>query len=128
MRALPALFITGCSWYLSSLPKIEQMPQFWNADKLVHCICFAGLAFWTAFACGTQEQPWKRIVIPSVIVSLYAIVDEVHQSFTPGRSADAADWVADTVGAVVGSMVFFYACKALYALQCKKRAKNAQKN
>ena len=36
-----------------------------------------------------------------VLVSLFGASDEVHQYFTPGRSMEFADWVADTLGATV---------------------------
>ena len=108
---LPALFIFGCSWYLSSQETIEQMPDFWNADKLVHCVCFAGLTFWVAFGVGTKLPVKWRIAIPIIIVSLYGVIDEIHQSFTPGRETSVLDWCADTTGAIIGSVVFFYVCK-----------------
>lgn len=34
-----------------------------------------------------------------LLASLYGAVDELHQATVPGRSADVADWVADTLGA-----------------------------
>ena len=106
LRWLPALFITACSWYLSSQPTIEHMPQFWNADKLVHLVCFGGLAFWVAFGLGTKLPLKLRIALPALLTSLYGIVDEIHQSFTPGRSCSVWDWCADTLGAVLGAVVF----------------------
>jgi len=111
LRWLPALFIFGCSWYLSSQETIEHMPGFWNADKVVHGICFAGLTFWVAFGVGTKLPLRWRILLPVIIVSLYGFLDEFHQSFTPGRETSVLDWCADTVGAIIGSIVFFYVCK-----------------
>lgn len=120
LRWLPALFIFGCSWYLSSQEKIESMPDFWNADKLVHCVCFAGLSFWVAFGVWVKLPAKWRIALPIAIVSAYGIVDEIHQYFTPGRSCSPFDWMADTLGAVIGSVVFFYVCKWVSA----RREKN----
>lgn len=116
------LFIFGCSWYLSSQETIEHMPGFWNADKLVHCICFAGLAFWVAFGVWIKLPAKWRIILPIAIVSLYGIVDEIHQSFTPGRESSVFDWCADTVGAVIGSVVFFYVCKWICTRRKKKQS------
>ncbi|MCX5731999.1 MAG: VanZ family protein, partial [Deltaproteobacteria bacterium] len=31
--------------------------------------------------------------------------DEFHQSFVPGRNADVADWMADTLGAAAGAAI-----------------------
>jgi VanZ family protein len=44
----------------------------------------------------------KRIVIALVLCVLYAISDEFHQLFVPGRGAQVKDVVIDTVGAIVG--------------------------
>ncbi|WP_413083742.1 VanZ family protein [Treponema sp.] len=83
---------------------MEHMPAFWNADKIVHFVCFGGLCFWMTFACRTRRI--SRIWIPVLIVSIYGIIDEIHQSFVPGRSCSIYDWIADTGGAVSGALTF----------------------
>ncbi len=114
IRWIPAVFILSCSWYLSSQSVIENMPSFWNADKLVHGVCFGGLAFWVCFAFIQFKKNSKARFIASVIfVSVYGIIDEIHQSFTPGRETSFFDWMADTLGAVFGCLVFFLVCRLL---------------
>ena len=110
---LPALFIFAISFYLSSQSTIQQIPAFPHADKLVHFICFGGLAFWVAFACNLSENQKIKILIPTVIVSIYGIIDEIHQSFTPGRSSTISDWIADTLGALFGSFIFYQVLKII---------------
>ncbi|TAN62501.1 VanZ family protein, partial [bacterium] len=39
-----------------------------------------------------------------IIAVIYAASDEFHQSFIPGRNADALDWMADSFGAALGSL------------------------
>ena len=75
LRWVPAFAIVCVSWHLSSLPRIEMMPSFWNADKLVHTVCFAGLAFWAAF--GAKAHALRSSWIPALLVSAYGIIDEV---------------------------------------------------
>ena len=106
LKWCPSLFIAACNFYLSSREHIEHMPSFWNADKVVHFFCFAAFSFWTAFACNikTFRQTW----IPTLIISAWAVTDEIHQSFVPGRSASVLDWVADTIGAFVGAVIFVF--------------------
>ncbi len=100
----------GVSCYLSSLPTIEMMPSFWNADKLVHLICFGGLTFWMAFGTSgiVSSKPWggklRLWLVPVIVVAVYGCLDEFHQSFTPGRSCSALDWCADVAGAALGSL------------------------
>lgn len=111
LRWIPALFIIGVSCYLSSKEHIEAMPTFFNADKLVHLVCFAGLAFWVAFGFDTKE--YSRVWIPVVFVMLYGAFDELHQSCVPGRMASVYDWLFDAVGGVVGSVVYVWARRNL---------------
>lgn len=113
LKWIPAIFIFSCSWYLSSQEHIDGLPSFWNADKVVHCLCFAGLSFWVTFACfgmfekDSPKTSSKLFLILSIsIVSVYGIIDEIHQSFTPGRESSVLDWCADTIGAILGAIVF----------------------
>ncbi|HYD83482.1 MAG TPA: VanZ family protein, partial [Opitutus sp.] len=41
-----------------------------------------------------------------LIVSVFGVTDELHQHFTPGRSMDVWDWVADTLGAIVATVLY----------------------
>lgn len=106
IKWLPAVFIAACSFYFSSKPHLEHMPSFWNADKVVHLFCYAGFAFWTAFACNIKLK--RQIWLPVLIVSLWGISDEIHQSFVPNRSASVFDWIADTFGAIIGAVVYIF--------------------
>jgi len=126
IKWVPAIFIFCCSWYLSSQEHIDGMPSFWNADKVVHCLCFAGLSFWVTFACfGMCEKNSPKLksklflLIPICIVSVYGIIDEIHQSFTPGRECSVLDWCADTIGASLGAFVFTFVCNSIQKLKNK---------
>jgi hypothetical protein len=43
-----------------------------------------------------------------VIVSAFGLSDELHQHFTPGRSMEFMDWVADTLGATLAVGLYTY--------------------
>lgn len=113
LKWIPALIIFGIGFYLSSQSSLGNMPAFPYADKIVHLICFAGLAFWVAFGCNLPGKSKKEVILPTIIVSLYGVIDEIHQSFTPGRSSTVSDWIADTIGALLGSFAFFLLVKIL---------------
>jgi len=75
-------------------------------DKLLHATEYAvlgGLLVPALRAAGLR--PSAAVVAAVVIASAFGATDEFHQSFVPGRSADVADWVADTIGAAVGALV-----------------------
>lgn len=82
-------------------------PHIVNIDKIVHFSVFGLLATLVARAPGTSRA-WPAILI----VSLFGITDEFRQSFTPGRSVEFADWMADTLGAATA--VTLYAFWPLY--------------
>ncbi len=67
---------------------------------------YALLAFLAAFFLATYEI--KRIFVLLIAVafsSLYAITDEIHQIFVPGRAAELSDWLVDTSGALTGAAI-----------------------
>ena len=112
---VPAPVIMAVSIYLSHQPAVPMMPTFWNADKLVHLVCFAALAgAWTLWfsADNWRRHSLRNFFICALIVSLYGIADEYHQSFIPSREASVGDWATDTLGAALGSAAGRYVmCK-----------------
>lgn len=51
----------------------------------------------------------RRIIPPCLVGGLYALTDEWHQSFMPGRVCDAADVLIDACGVITGVVI----CKML---------------
>ena len=115
IKWIPAAMIFSTSWYLSSKEKIESMPDFWNADKIVHLICYAGLSFWVSFACNIKTK--KQFALPALITSGYGIIDEIHQSLVPGRTASFFDWLADSFGGIFGAFSYLF---VIFAIQSVK--------
>lgn len=78
------------------------MPHIENFDKVVHFLMFGFLA---TLICRIQSG-WRMAIFAVAVASTYGALDELHQSFVPGRSSDILDWVADTAGASLA--VFIY--------------------
>lgn len=72
-------------------------PNIVNFDKAAHFFIYGLLATLVARNGFVPGRAW----LPIVAVSLFGLTDEWHQSFTPGRSVELADWLADTLGAIV---------------------------
>jgi VanZ family protein len=49
---------------------------------------------------------YRSIVLALLICVLYAISDEVHQLFVPGRGGQVKDIIIDSAGATVGIGVY----------------------
>ena len=55
---------------------------------------------------------WGKLALVAVaLASLYAVTDEFHQSFVPGRMCDPADWLTDTLGATLGVAAAVFAIR-----------------
>jgi VanZ family protein len=75
------------------------------SDKTGHFVAYAGLAVLSvrAVAGGLPRRvTWRVAWLALTIAGGYGIVDEIHQTFVPGRSGDIADWYADVTGALIG--------------------------
>jgi VanZ family protein len=65
----------------------------------------------------TGGYGWRQIGPSVLIASLYGASDELHQYFVPGRSAEVADWVADTLGALVAVLFAAWLFRSRRALK-----------
>lgn len=112
MRAwLPVAAYMALIFYFSSLPHPdEELPKFLFeklGDKLLHVIEYAVLAVLCYRAFRRTARPFTAghaVVLAIVAASLYGATDEVHQAFVPFRTATWLDWVADTIGGVIGAV------------------------
>ena len=90
--------------------------------KLAHFCEFTLLCF--LFNCSfyfTFEKPKKLLSLG--LTSLYALSDEIHQIFIEGRSCEFRDWVIDTLGALIGLIVFVLLSLIIKKCAESKRAK-----
>jgi VanZ family protein len=105
---LPALIIAGGIWVLSSQSTLPQPKGILGFDKFQHLVAYLALAAavggWISSAFW-QSRPFLAFLAAAVLASIYGVVDEIHQYFTPARDCDVWDWVADTLGAVFGAAV-----------------------
>jgi VanZ family protein len=72
-------------------------------DKLAHFCVFGLLGTLLSRSPGVRR--FRHAIL---IVSLFGICDEVRQSFTPGRSVEFADWMADTLGATLAVALYAF--------------------
>ena len=97
-RWLPLLLWMGAIYVLSDQPKAG-IPSFGVWDLLVkkgsHFLAYAVLAVlaWRGFRAGTRPYLWAIL-----LTILYAISDEYHQTFIPGRNGTLDDVMIDSFG------------------------------
>ena len=100
---LPALLTMGVIFWFSSQLSTE-LPNFGWADKIVkksgHVLEYAILAYWYWHALGMEKD---RRRLAWLLAVLYAVTDEFHQSFVPGRYPSVWDvLIFDNFGALIG--------------------------
>ena len=100
--------IAYCSliYWLSDQPTLPMPMLFPHQDKLHHAIAYFMMAIlaWRNFK-HVIKRPYLLIFLSVFFCSLYGLSDEWHQSFVKGRQADIADWLADTFGALLATLV-----------------------
>jgi len=100
----------GVLYYLSDQPSLHIPPLFPGQDKLFHAAVYAVLGVFVSGALLPAQYSGdpRRVRLAAVLVTGYGILDEFHQSFVPGRSADFFDVVADASGGLLGIVAVLY--------------------
>jgi VanZ family protein len=87
------------------LAKSQNPGRSW--DKLGHLAAFAGLSALLCLTGATLWRPsWRLYASVFMMVAAYGAMDELSQRFSPGRSSDFRDWIADLLGAGIGILCF----------------------
>jgi VanZ family protein len=102
----PAIGYMALLFFASSVPGDQLPGHFW--DKLEHFLAYGALG--ALFLLPLAEAQIARVtpraaVIAVGLATLYGAFDEIHQSFTPERTPDLHDLLADCLGATLGVVV-----------------------
>lgn len=54
----------------------------------------------------------EKIMIPFLFCIIYAVTDEIHQYFVPGRAMQIEDWLVDSLGVSCGVVLFYLLTKS----------------
>jgi len=100
----------------TSIPAAS-MPKVAISDKIKHFSAFFGLSVLLSLTLMYQKKNFilKKhfLTFTLLIVSSYGFIDELHQTFIPGRNGEFLDWVADSFGAIVAVLLMWYLIKRL---------------
>jgi VanZ family protein len=102
----PAVLYAVIIFIFSSLPG-NDIPtlniQF--GDKIIHTLEYIilGILLYNAFR---YPVPFSKPVILTLVCGiLYALSDEIHQFFVPGRFCDLYDFLADATGIIISAFL-----------------------
>jgi VanZ family protein len=97
---LPVAVWAAVIFTLSSIPSLDTGLGTWDTvlRKLAHLAEYAVLG-------ALLYRALRREPAAIALGSLYAVTDEVHQTFVSGRQGSPLDWLIDTVGVVAGALL-----------------------
>ncbi len=108
---LPVVVWASGIYYLSSIPSLNSGFGIWDVilRKIAHMTEF-GVLTGLLLRAFRRSAPFQRhwlMLFSGVFAFLYAISDEYHQSFVPGRTPSARDVMIDCIGITVMLIIFF---------------------
>jgi VanZ family protein len=98
---LPVAAWAALIFALSSIPDLGTGLGGWDLvlRKLAHAAEYAVLG-------ALLVRASSRVALAVVLGTVYAVSDEVHQAFVPGRMGSVVDVALDTVGVVCGVVLW----------------------
>lgn len=107
---LPALAWAGLIFFLSAQPD-ETFEKLGLQGQLLsiggHLVVYFVLMVLLVVALRFSSNLSSRqiYIVAFLIVALYGLSDEYHQSFVPGRMATIDDWIVDLIGAAIAWII-----------------------
>jgi VanZ family protein len=110
LRWVPALILMALIFIFSGTPA-GKIPSFGEWDTLIkkggHALGFGMLGLAYSYALPPRLARGSRWLLSLLMVFLFALSDEFHQSFVQGRNSSFLDVVIDTGGALVALTMAF---------------------
>ena len=101
----PPVALMALIFFLSHQPELTSGLGVWDTvgRKIVHAAEYALLCVLWWRALRTTGRPERAITIAAAISLVYAVTDEVHQTFIDGRHGSPLDVAIDGVGIAVAA-------------------------
>lgn len=90
---------------------------------IAHCLEFMGLS---VLLFNATYATWRTKLTPVIAfagTAFYAITDEIHQIFVPGRAFQISDILVDSTGALIGALASLIILKIILTIK-ERRNKN----
>lgn len=124
---LPLIIYWIILFILTSLPTGLAIETHDISDKLLHFGAYGLLSVFLYLQLFFQTKYSLLNNYPAlftvIIASLYGFMDEIHQMFVPGRSAEFLDWMADFSGSVLAVLITEFLLKKFQEIEKIKTIK-----
>ena len=107
-RWLPAIVYIVLIFLVSSIPSLKAPGgSFMLADKVAHVIEYALLGLLLYYVAGGWfgRVRWVAMLLLVALGASVGALDEVYQSYVPGREMSGYDWYADIIGVTLGLLL-----------------------
>jgi VanZ family protein len=101
---MPAIAWAGVILVVTSWPNPSLPFSVTGLDKIVHFSMYGILGFLVGRALP-RHRLLSALVGAALGLAVFGALDEWHQRFIPGRSADVKDWIADVSGMILGLLL-----------------------
>jgi VanZ family protein len=94
----------------SALPADDLKPPFPWSDKVYHFLEYApfGALVFRAILRSKAQTVLPSLLTSFFVVVLYALSDEIHQIYVPGRTFDLSDLAVDALGGFFGHLPYLW--------------------
>ena len=109
---------TGAEYFI---PEWFSPNSFANVRKWAHVYIFLALGVCMTGTVQGYRPAWngrKQGLVSGIVCILYAVSDEVHQYFVPGRAMLAEDVLVDAIGVCLGVLGVFL---VRFLWNCRKK-------
>lgn len=106
----PALIWAILILTVSSIPHLPPLTdKIKIGDKIAHFLeYFVFGALVARMLRQMNKSTLQILLLTSITGAIYGILDELHQLFIPGRTTDPLDITADTLGAILASLIYIW--------------------
>jgi VanZ family protein len=105
----PAILYVCAIFYAGSVESPPELQvSFAAKDKLLHLVAFLGMQLTVFRALRWKVQAgstWRVALIALALTSGIGALLEFWQATLPHRTAELLDWVADSIGALLGALL-----------------------
>lgn len=125
---LPLIIYWIILFILTSLPSgmaittdVSDKVNHFGAYGLLSVFLYLNLYFQNKFFI-LKKNP---AIFTVIIASIYGALDEIHQIYVPGRSAELLDWIADLSGYIVAVIITGYLLGYFKRIEFEKSKSNS---
>lgn len=101
------ILIAAEIFYFSSLSSVPGTPgKAINISVIYHFTVFFLFTIFLTTSIKNKKLPKKQIILILGISLIYAISDELHQLFVPGRFTSIKDIIVDLIGSIIAILIY----------------------